>query len=168
MTDDNSELEPIGRRKLLTGTMCGLSALIFGALSGSAGAYLVGDPSEPEKEQWTDAGDLPDLRPGTPEQITFERSRTDGWKVRKEKDTAWVILNNEGTLTAFSPLCTHLGCAYQWSAQRKEFSCPCHGSAFSPTGAVVSGPAPRPLDRFATRIEGSRLWLGPARGSQAS
>jgi menaquinol-cytochrome c reductase iron-sulfur subunit len=168
--DDEESGPPqmIERRKLLTGTMCGLSALICGALSGSAGAYLLSGPSEHESDEWTDAGELPELHSGTPEQITFERSRTDGWKVRREKETAWVVLNNDGTLTVFSPLCTHLGCAYQWSAQNKQFSCPCHGSRFSPTGMVVSGPAARPLDRFPTKLEGSRLWLGPVQVSQTS
>lgn len=168
MTGEGSEIQIIGRRKLLTGTMCALSSLIVGAISGSAGAYLLGGPKEQRQNEWTDAGDLPELRPGAPEQITFERRRADGWQIRKEKDSAWVILNNDATLTAFSPLCTHLGCAYQWSASHKQFLCPCHGSAFSPTGAVLSGPASRPLDRFPTKLEGSRLWLGPAQVPQVS
>jgi menaquinol-cytochrome c reductase iron-sulfur subunit len=168
MAEETSKLQVIERRSMLTGTMCALSSLILGAISGSAGAYLLGGPTIQNHNEWSDAGELPELRSGTPEQITFERSRTDGWTVRKEKDTAWVILNNDGSLTAFSPLCTHLGCAYQWSAQHKQFSCPCHGSAFSPTGAVISGPAARPLDRYPTRLEGSRLWLGPVPSSQAS
>jgi menaquinol-cytochrome c reductase iron-sulfur subunit len=167
-TNEGSGIQIVERRKLLTGSMFVLSSLIFAAIGGSAGAYLVGGQKEQKQEEWTDAGELPELHPGAPEQITFERSRTDGWKVRRQKDTAWIILNNDGTLTAFSPLCTHLGCAYQWSAQRRQFSCPCHGSAFSATGAVLAGPAARPLDRFPIRMEGSRLWLGPAQVSQDS
>jgi menaquinol-cytochrome c reductase iron-sulfur subunit len=161
-------IELVKRRKFLTGTIYTLSSLILGAISSSAGVYLFSARAEQKDDQWTDAGDVPELRPGAPQQITFERSRTDGWTVRKEKDTAWVILNNDNTLTAFSPLCTHLGCAYQWSAQHEQFACPCHGSAFSPNGAVLSGPAPRPLDRFPVRVEGSRLWLGPTKVSQDS
>jgi menaquinol-cytochrome c reductase iron-sulfur subunit len=169
-TNIETGTEGVERRTILTGAICALSTLIVGGMGSSAAAYLLSDPTKQQEKRndWTDAGDLPNLHTGTPEQITFERSRTDGWKTRKEKDSAWVVLNDDGTFTAFSPLCTHLGCAYQWSAQERQFSCPCHGSAFSATGAVLSGPAPRPLDRFATKIEGSRLWLGPVQAPQVS
>jgi cytochrome b6-f complex iron-sulfur subunit len=55
----------------------------------------------------------------------------------------WVF-SDEGKLYAVSAICTHLGCTV--SAQEGGgFSCPCHGSRFDPSGAVVGGPAPRPL-----------------------
>jgi menaquinol-cytochrome c reductase iron-sulfur subunit len=164
-TDSGTKLK---RRGFLTGTMYALTSLILGAITGSAGAYLLGRPREENREQWTDAGEVPELRVGTPQEITFERSRVDGWKVLNEKSSAWVLLNNDRTLTVFSPSCTHLGCAYQWAAKDKQFSCPCHGSTFGPGGNVISGPAPRPLDRYAIKVEGSRLWLGPVQHSPAS
>lgn len=43
------------------------------------------------------------------------------------------------------PVCTHLGCVVPWSAANNKFMCPCHGSQYAPTGAVVRGPAPLPL-----------------------
>ena len=42
-------------------------------------------------------------------------------------------------------VCTHLGCVVPWSAANNKFMCPCHGSQYAPTGAVVRGPAPLPL-----------------------
>jgi cytochrome b6-f complex iron-sulfur subunit len=42
-------------------------------------------------------------------------------------------------------VCTHLGCVVPWSAPNNKFMCPCHGSQYAPTGAVVRGPAPLPL-----------------------
>lgn len=47
-------------------------------------------------------------------------------------------------LTLFT-VCTHLGCVVPWSAATNKFMCPCHGSQYAPTGAVVRGPAPLPL-----------------------
>jgi Rieske Fe-S protein len=63
---------------------------------------------------------------------------------------------------------THLGCAYQWDLTEKEFVCPCHASGFSLDGKVIAGPAPRPLDRYDTRIENNRLMLGRLRESAES
>jgi hypothetical protein len=33
---------------------------------------------------------------------------------------------------------------------------------------VVTGPASRPLDRYSTRLEGNRLWLGPVQGAESA
>ncbi|MBV9819862.1 MAG: DoxX family membrane protein [Solirubrobacterales bacterium] len=55
-----------------------------------------------------------------------------------------VIRHTDGSLTAFSAVCTHQGCTVGY--QGGEIVCPCHGSRFSSeTGAVLGGPAPLPL-----------------------
>lgn len=46
---------------------------------------------------------------------------------------------------ALNAVCTHLGCVVPWNPAEKKFKCPCHGSQYDPTGAVVRGPAPLPL-----------------------
>jgi len=48
---------------------------------------------------------------------------------------------------------THLGCTVPWNETEHRFVCPCHASAFEMNGVVLSPPAPRPLDRYAVRIE---------------
>jgi menaquinol-cytochrome c reductase iron-sulfur subunit len=100
--------------------------------------------------------------------MVFRRNRVDGWKVVSEKGTAWVVKNPDRSVTAFGPQCTHLGCAYHWEESKDEFVCPCHNSVFSLDGKVLSGPAPRSLDRFETRIEGGKLLLGGLRPSSGS
>jgi len=153
------------RRSFLGGVIYTLTSLIGAAIAASVGSYVLGAPRQREETEWADAGNISGLRAGIPQQITFEQSRMDAWKARNEKSSAWIILNNQGSITAFSPLCTHLGCAYRWEAERRLFACPCHGSLFSATGDVIAGPAPRPLDRYTVKLEGSRLWLGPFRKS---
>lgn len=55
-----------------------------------------------------------------------------------------VVLVRDGEgVWAVSRVCTHLGCIVQPSPT--GFDCPCHGSRFSADGAVVKGPAPKPL-----------------------
>jgi Rieske Fe-S protein len=51
----------------------------------------------------------------------------------------------KGQFKAFSAICTHVGCLCDAVASG-TINCPCHGSKFSvSTGAVVDGPATRPL-----------------------
>lgn len=59
----------------------------------------------------------------------------------------------DGGFLALSRACTHLGCTVPWVAEEGRFVCPCHASAFTIEGEVLSPPAPRPLDLFPVRIE---------------
>jgi menaquinol-cytochrome c reductase iron-sulfur subunit len=155
------------RRGFIVQAIYAATSLIAGTLAASVGKYLLGTPHQ-EENPWADAGDISNIQTGNPQEVTFDRIRVDGWSARNEKASAWVILDNKKTLTAFSPLCTHLGCAYTWQAQRKAFLCPCHGSVFSADGKVLAGPAGRSLDRYTVKVEGTRLWLGPIESSQTS
>lgn len=62
----------------------------------------------------------------------------------------------EGEVVAFSAICTHQGCLV--SAVVDEFDCSCHGSRFeAATGAVLNGPAVRPLNPIAVAVEGDAV-----------
>ena len=66
--------------------------------------------------------------------------------------SAAVFRDGEGVF-AISTVCTHLGCIVKATA--KGFECPCHGSGFAKDGAVVRGPAPKPLPWLKVSKSGS-------------
>jgi menaquinol-cytochrome c reductase iron-sulfur subunit len=136
--------------------LIGTMALALGAPSA---VYVFGLRKGTADSRWMDAGDTSELGRDFPQEITFRRNRTDGWKIHSGTETAWLSKAADDKLIAFSPWCTHLGCAYRWDVNRKEFSCPCHGSRFAKDGAVIAGPATRALDRYQIKLEGKRIWL---------
>jgi len=149
------------RRSFYSAVIAGLGTVIGAALAVPAAAYLLFKPKSDRKAQWVDAAELNSLQVGKPEEVVFRRSRVDGWRVVNEKATAWVVRTDQQNVVAYSPSCTHLGCAYHWDDAAKNFLCPCHTSTFSVEGKVLSGPAPRPLDRFVTRVDNGKLLISP-------
>jgi Rieske Fe-S protein len=58
-----------------------------------------------------------------------------------------VFRDDQGTYHRHSAICPHLGCIVHWNDAEKTWDCPCHGSRFDALGAVINGPANRPLDK---------------------
>lgn len=151
------------RRGFYIGAIYGIWGAITAALGLPALIYLLFPPKAVKAEEWIEIGDVARLHPSSPVEMAFRRNRVDGWKVISEKSTAWVVKGADNQITAFGPQCTHLGCAYHWDDAKDQFLCPCHNSVFSVEGKVVSGPAPRPLDRYETKLNGNKLLLGKLR-----
>jgi menaquinol-cytochrome c reductase iron-sulfur subunit len=151
------------RRNVFVGAIYAIWAAIAVALGLPAAIYLFFPPKISNRNDWVEIGTVEGLAPNSPVEMVFRQNRTDGWKIVSEKSTAWVVKSANNSITAFGPQCTHLGCAYHWDERGKEFVCPCHSSMFALDGRVLSGPAPRPLDRYDVRLEGDKILLGPLR-----
>ena len=153
------------RRGFLIGSITAMMGAITAALGLPALGYLFVPAREKKAQNWIEAADMTKLMINQPEQVIFNRVRRDGWKTVTEKAAAWVVKTGEQQVVAFSPVCTHLGCAVSWNPGDKTFACPCHTSSFSPDGKVAAGPAPRPLDRFDVRVDGIKILLGEVKKS---
>jgi Rieske Fe-S protein len=78
---------------------------------------------------------LADLRPG------------EGDIVRHEGERVAAFRDDDGTVTAVSSVCTHLGCQVSFNDAERSWDCPCHGSRFAVDGSVLHGPAVHRLER---------------------
>jgi cytochrome b6-f complex iron-sulfur subunit len=66
-------------------------------------------------------------------------------------DSSLWVFRDEVGLYAISTICTHLGCI-ALREEEGDFTCPCHGSKFTPDGKVTGGPAPKGLNWLAMSL----------------
>lgn len=92
-----------------------------------------------------------------------------GSVIFNEDYKVFVVRNEAGQFYAISSVCTHLGCTVNWRQENVPgypdgiISCPCHGSIYDKTGKVLSGPAPRSLDRYEIKLKNNMLVVDTAR-----
>jgi len=73
-----------------------------------------------------------------------------------------VIINDGGTITAVSGVCTHLGCKLQPDDANRKLNCPCHQTAFSWSGKVLYyrlKAAPANLPQIPSRVNKGQVEL---------
>ena len=63
----------------------------------------------------------------------------------------------DGSLRALGTTCTHLGCQVRPGGE--FLVCPCHGSTFDWQGAVVRGPAQKPLKSYRVAVFEDRITI---------
>lgn len=139
------------------GFVAGVAGL-FGALVGSLiGIPAIGFLISPGLEKrstdvWVPLGPDEDLVEGKPKLYTFTRTQKIGWEATATSYGAYIIKKGS-EYDVFSNVCTHLSCRYTWREDLNHFFCPCHDGHYAKDGTVISGPPPRPLDRFEHRVE---------------
>ena len=63
-------------------------------------------------------------------------------------------------LIALSKVCTHLGCLVEYDKLKEILLCPCHAGVFNLAGNVLSGPPPKPLQKFPVKVQGEDIVIG--------
>lgn len=92
-------------------------------------------------------------RVGTPLVIPKAQIPENGALVYRESRIA--VMRRGSGYTAVSLVCTHLGCTV--TVTQQEIVCPCHGSRFTLDGAVLAGPADKPLTKLQVTEHSDRL-----------
>jgi Rieske Fe-S protein len=77
-----------------------------------------------------------------------------------EKGQHAILLRHEdGTLSAFSQRCPHLGCSVYFSQESQKLECPCHEGFFdAKTGDVLAGPPQRGLATIKLEITDGKIF----------
>jgi succinate dehydrogenase / fumarate reductase iron-sulfur subunit len=120
---------------------------------------LFSKPARGWETGWIKVGAVPDVQPGTPVEVIYNRQKWERGSLVAYPRRAYLVKNDSGALSAIDPTCTHLGCICYWDEAIRMFLCPCHGGAFNKEGNVTLGPPPKPLARLNVKVEGGILYL---------
>ncbi|MFI5345546.1 MAG: ubiquinol-cytochrome c reductase iron-sulfur subunit [Elusimicrobiota bacterium] len=154
--------EGMGRRSFLAWGAAGLGGIIAFVLGSTGLSYFVSPAFKKDEEDWVDVGAAGEIKHGAPVKIDFVARKRDAWAATEKRSSAWISTVDGKHFTVFDPRCTHLGCPYRWDQAKEQFLCPCHAAVFDAGGAVVSGPPPRPLDRYDFKVVSGRLLIQPS------
>lgn len=158
---DPEQARQLSRRRFLSRLSIALSALSGVVVGAPILAYLLNPLLHPVAQVWRDLGPVTKFAPGQTAEVSFQDPSPLPWAGLTAQSAVWVRHNSarEDDFTVFAVNCTHLGCPINWNADGKIFLCPCHGGVFNADGTVASGPPPRPLYQYDTRVQNGVLQL---------
>ena len=154
------EQKLINRRGFLGLATWAIGGLIGLGMGIPAISYIIGPALKSEATQeWIHLGSVSKVEIGLPTLFKATISQQTGWITNEKEISVYILTENGRDFVAMSNVCTHLGCRVRWAAEQKEFFCPCHNGVFDKEGNVVSGPPPRPLDRYQLKVENNQLYI---------
>lgn len=113
-------------------------------------------------EDFIKIGNLDNFPVGVPQKMTITSSKRDAWNAFKGlvMGSVWAVRQKDDSFKVFSTNCPHLGCGINWSEDKNKFLCPCHEGVFDIHGQKISGPAPRGLYSYKTKVENNKVMVG--------
>lgn len=150
----------ISRRGFVGGVVGLVGAIISAVIGLPIIGYIVSPALKRSGgEKWITVGPVSSLERGAPTPLTFSQIEEVGWKRERNSRTVYAVTHNGQNLIVFSDVCTHLSCKVHWEEERKAFICPCHDGVYDIDGNVVSGPPPKPLYRYESKVENDQLMI---------
>jgi menaquinol-cytochrome c reductase iron-sulfur subunit len=147
------------RRRFLEVVVGLLSSLVGAAVAIPFLGSVIGGKSRAGKSAFVPVAPVDSLPLGRPTDIAYSAMASDAYIHEDDVHHLWVVKRSDSEVMAYSPICPHLGCHYDWDPRDSLFKCPCHGSVFTIDGRVVAGPSPRPLDTLPVEIRQGRLYV---------
>ena len=138
------------RRSFLGKAVGGIGAVVAAGALYPVVKYII-PPAEKEVKEKDEivVGKVSEVPPGSGKIFQFNKDKV-------------IVVNNGGTLSAVSAVCTHLGCLVQWKADEDLIYCACHGARYESNGKIISGPQPLPLAPYTVRADGDDLVISKA------
>jgi Rieske Fe-S protein len=155
-----SEERKFSRRSFLEIATWAIGGLISAGMAIPAVAYIIGPALISDRAtNWLQLGSLSKIELGNPTLFKVKVERKSGWIVNIEELSLYAYTENGRDFVVMSNVCTHLGCRVRWISDQNQFFCPCHNAVFDKEGNVVSGPPPRPLNRYEVKVEDEQLFV---------
>jgi len=147
------------RRDFIKAVAAGIGGVIAALVGIPSVAYLLSPATQArtEDDALIPLGPLENYPIAVPTRFDFTRTKVNGWERTATNYGLYVLRKSESEVRVFSDVCTHLGCRVTWHPEIKHYVSPCHDGHFDIAGNVVSGPPPRPLDEFVTKVEDGNL-----------
>ena len=112
-----------------------------------------------KSDAWVPAGKLDSYPVGVPTPFSFTRTKVNGWEKTVNSISVFVLRDSSDNVKVLSSVCTHLGCRVTFHKDSDEYICPCHDAHFGENGKVISGPPPRPLDQYESKVDNGALLI---------
>ncbi len=146
------------RRKFLGLAVGVINAIVGVAVVGPVIGFIGAPLFRKIKGNWVSVMADGDIRVDETKEVAFRLTVKDGYQT-VEHDYSVYVRRYADKVVAFDPACTHLGCRVKYQGDKERYFCPCHGGVFDADGNVVSGPPPRALHQYESKIEDGQIWI---------
>jgi menaquinol-cytochrome c reductase iron-sulfur subunit len=152
--------ERISRRSMLVKLGLLLNGVVALLVAIPVVRYLLSPlRSDNDYRKWIAVGSVDQFKDGETALISYINPSTNPWDGETRNIPAYVQRVSATAFTVFAVNCTHLGCPVRWFAESQLFMCPCHGGVYYADGGRASGPPPRGLFTYPTKIEAGKLFI---------